>query len=127
MGSNCGRNIQHELSSREYVGPDVDSAVTTVVYCVFFAYHSERMYTILKICHLYKIIHGLCYFSLGINIPNTTITHSTRSLILNHYFARTNSFYNSFIPSSVRLWNLLPEYSISTPNLTLLSIKYLFP
>ena len=79
---------------------------------------NRRLY--LKICHLYKIIHELCYFSPDINIPNTTLTHSTRSLILNHYFARTNSFYNSFIPSSVRLWNLLPEYSI-----TLLILPYL--
>ena len=45
-------------------------------------------------------------------IPSKLLIHYTRSLILNHYFARTNSFYNSFIPSSVRLWNLLPEYSI---------------
>ena len=86
---------------------------------------NRRLY--LKICHLYKIIHGLCYFSSDIIIPNTTLTHSTRSLILNHYFTRTNSFYNSFMPSSVRLWNLLPEYSITTPNFTLFkqSIKCL--
>ena len=88
---------------------------------------NRRLY--LKMWHLYKIIHGLCYFSPDINIPNTTLTHSTRSLILNHYFARTNSFYNSFIPNSVCLCNLLPEYSISTPNLTLCkqSLKCVFP
>ena len=75
----------------------------------------------LKICHLYKIIHGLCYFSPAIIISNTTFTHSTslRSLILNHHFAKPNSFYTSVIPSSVRLLNLLPENIIITPNVTL--------
>ena len=91
----------------------------------------QNLHLYLKICHLLKNNSQALLLSpdIIIIIPNTTLTHLTRSLILNHYLARTNSFYNSFIPSSVRLWNLLPEYSITTPNLTLfkLSIKCLFP
>ena len=44
---------------------------------------------------LYKIINKLCYFDEG------TFTVSTSSLVLNRQFARTNSYFYSFVPQTI--------------------------
>ena len=75
---------------------------------------NRRLY--LKLCHLFKIVHGLCFFPTGIVSPNTDLTHSTRSFILQQPFSRTNSFYHSYIPDSVRIWNNLPEDIVCASN-----------
>jgi hypothetical protein len=78
---------------------------------------NRRLY--LKLCHLFKIVHGLCYFPSEIVVPATTLTHSSRSLILQQPFSRTNSFFHSFVPDSVHTWNMLPESTVCAPTLSL--------
>ena len=71
----------------------------------------------LKLCHLFKIVHGLCHFPPEVLVANNNITHSPRSLILQQPFSRTNAFYHSFIPDTIRTWNNLPEYVVCAPSL----------
>ena len=77
---------------------------------------NRRLY--IKLCYLFKIVHGLCYFPPDVVVQNTNFTHSSRPLILHQPFSRTNHFYHSFIPSAVRTWNNLPEYIVCAPNYT---------
>ena len=62
----------------------------------------------LKLSHLFKIIHNLVYF------PSNVIVHrerphyhfrSSHDYYLSHPFARTNSYYYSFIPHTISIWN----------------------
>ena len=75
---------------------------------------NHRLY--LKLCHLFKIVRCLCFFPTGIVSPTTDLTHSTRSFILRQPFSQTNSFYHSYIPDSVRIWNNLPEDIVCASN-----------
>ena len=61
---------------------------------------------------MFKIVHGLCYFPPDTVISNTNHTHFSRPFLLQQLFCRTNLFYYSFIPSSIRTWNMLPDYNI---------------
>ena len=64
----------------------------------------------LKLAQVYKIIHGLCYFPKGIFEMHTS--HSdrlARADTLHCPFARTNYFFHSFVPSSIRAWNTIDE------------------
>ena len=81
---------------------------------------NRRLY--IKLCYLFKIVHGLCYFPPDVVVQNTNLTHSSRPLILHQPFSRTNHFYHSFIPSAVRTWNNLPEYILSVPLTILLFV-----
>ena len=72
----------------------------------------------LKLAQVFKIVHGLCYF------PDDVFTaqalHSSRLLrsdTLLCPFARTNYYYHSFVPSTIRAWNLLEEDQVATDNL----------
>ena len=67
----------------------------------------------LKLCTIFKIIHGACYFPPNVICVRDTRTHIGRPLMLNQPFARTNSYFYSFVPNSVSQWNRLPEYVIS--------------
>ena len=75
---------------------------------------NRRLY--LKLCHLFKIVHGLCHFPPEVVVPGSGSTHSSRSFILQQPFSRTNSFYHSFIPDTIRVWNNLPEYALCNPS-----------
>ena len=61
----------------------------------------------LKLCTMYKIIHGLTYFP-SVFVPRNTRTHIDSPLFIQP-FARTNSYLYSFIPHSISLWNSLPS------------------
>ena len=72
----------------------------------------------LKLAQVYKILHGLCDFP--VDIFQTRLAHSSRlarAQTLHCPFARTNYYYNSFIPSSIRAWNSLEEALVLTPSL----------
>ena len=59
-------------------------------------------------CLLYKIIHKLCYFDDGIFTPSTSLTHhAPHKLVLNCFFAYTNSYFYSFVPYTISFWNNL--------------------
>ena len=56
-----------------------------------------------RLCLLYKIIHRQCYFD-DIFTRSTALTHhASHNLILDRPFARTNSFFFSFVPHTVSL------------------------
>ena len=70
----------------------------------------------LKLCHLFKIVHGLCYFPPDIVAPDTNYTHFPRLFFLQQLFCWTNYFYHSFIPDTIRIWNTLPEHVVYSPS-----------
>ena len=74
---------------------------------------NRRLY--LKLCHLFKIVHGLCNFPSDVVVPKSNPSHISRSYTLHQPFARTSSFYSSFIPDSIRRWNYLPEDIVCAP------------
>jgi len=57
---------------------------------------NQRLY--MKLCYLFKIIHGLCYFPPDVVVQNTNFTHSSRPLILRQPLSRTNHFIPLFYP-----------------------------
>ena len=64
----------------------------------------------LKLAQVFKNVHGLCYFPEDVFI--TQPSHSSRlarSDILLCPFARTNYYFHSSVPSSIRAWNSLSE------------------
>ena len=63
---------------------------------------NRRLY--LKLCTLYKIMHGYFYFPLNVFLPQ--VNRHSYSLPLVHIpHARTNAFKSSFVPSTVSIWN----------------------
>ena len=72
--------------------------------------HSLERRTKQRLCHLFKIVH---------NLPSNVIVHREEPLnnnfrsfhnsYLHQPYARTNSFYNSFVPHTISLWKKLPE------------------
>ena len=78
----------------------------------------------LKLAQIYKIVHGLCYFPE--DIFNIQLAHSNRLARVQTIrcpFARTNYYYHSFVPSSIRAWNSLEEVQVNAPSLR--SFKFL--
>jgi hypothetical protein len=73
----------------------------------------------LKLVQVYKIIHNLCYFPEG--VFQRQAAHSERLAktdTLRCPFARTNYFYNSFVPSSIAAWNALDDAQVCTTSLS---------
>ena len=73
----------------------------------------------LKLAQVYKIIHNLCYFPEA--IFQRQAAHSerlARTDTLRCPFARTNYFYNSFVPSSIAAWNSLDDSQVCTTTLS---------
>ena len=68
----------------------------------------RRLY--LKLCTLYKIIHGHFYFPQDIFLPN--LTRCALPYQLQQIYARTNAFRSSFVINSVSLWNNLPQEAL---------------
>ena len=67
----------------------------------------------LKLCSLFKIVNGLCFFPSDIITERVSYFHTGPPLLFCP-FARTNSYKFSFIPSSVSLWNNLPTDALSS-------------
>ena len=61
-----------------------------------------------RLCLLYKIIYKLCYFNQSTFTVSTSLSHhAPHNLVLNRPFARTNSYFYSFVPQSIFYWNAL--------------------
>ena len=76
---------------------------------------NRRLY--LKLCTLYKIMHGYFYFPLNVFLPQ--VNRHSYSLPLVHIpHARTNAFKSSFVPSTVSIWNNLPHEALIAPTIT---------
>ena len=77
----------------------------------------ERRRLELKLCHLFKIIHNLVYF------PNNVFVNRERSQRSTHHclsqpFARTNSYFYSFVPHTISIWNRLPAEAVSLSSIS---------
>ena len=88
----------------------------------------ERRRLELKLGHLFKIVHNLCFspqgvFELREQIPLLSITRSAHSLSLVQPFARTNSYLYSFVPNTVSHWNSLPQELVNAPSFKLFKSK----
>ena len=59
----------------------------------------------LSLCHLYKITHNLCYFP-PVFSARETRTHVNRPILLTQPFARSNSYFCSFVPRVISLWKV---------------------
>ena len=72
-----------------------------------------------RLCLLYKIIYKLCYFDDGIFTPSTSLTHhALHNIVLNCPFARTNSYFYSFVPYTISLWNNLDSSFVCAPSVS---------
>ena len=80
--------------------------------------------TNLKLCFLYRVLHNPSLYTtaplLHRNIPVNVRNASLHSLV--RPFAHTNSYFYSFFPHSISLWNDLPSVCQIASNLT--SFKY---
>jgi len=77
----------------------------------------ENRQLYLKLYHLFKIVNNICYFPPGIVVPNTSLSHSSRSVLLQQHFCRTTSFRQSFVPDSVHTWNCCSKAVVMAPSL----------
>ena len=75
-----------------------------------------------RLCLLYKIIYKLCYFDDGIITPSTSLTHhALHNIVLNRPFARTNSYFYSFVPYTI---SLLDSSFVCAPSVS--AFKFIF-
>ena len=71
---------------------------------------NRRMH--LKLCTLFKIVHGLLYFPNDL-VVNHHSRYSPHTLPLLHCpYARTTALQKSFLPSSISVWNHLPPEAL---------------
>ena len=73
----------------------------------------ERRRLHLKLSHLYKIVHHQSFFPNGVvSLREHSVAQhnscSVHSLTLQSHFARTQSYYHSFVPHTITIWNTLP-------------------
>lgn len=76
----------------------------------------ERRRLELKLRHLFKIIHNLVFFPSNIFVPRERSQYHLRSshdYCLTQPFARTNSYFYSFVPYTISIWNSLPAEAVS--------------
>ena len=79
----------------------------------------ERRRLELKLCHLFKIIHNLVYFPSNLIVYRERPHYHFRSShdhYLSQPFARTNSYFYSFVPHTISIWNRLPTDIVSLPS-----------
>ena len=70
-----------------------------------------------RLCFLYKIIYKLCYDVFF--TPSTSVTHhALHNIVLNRPFARTNSYFYSFVPYTISLWNNLDSSFVCAPSVS---------
>ena len=81
---------------------------------------SERR-RLLKMCHLYKIVHGF------VDFPNAPLlfkpctnyyTRHAHHLTLLQPQTHTNAFYFSFFSHAVSIWNSLPYIILTSPSIS---------
>ena len=76
----------------------------------------------IKLVLFFKIVHGIVDCSTLTLTPLNTITrgHHCRYALL---FSRTESHLNSFLPSTIRLWNKLPAILSEIDNIKLMTLR----
>ena len=74
---------------------------------------NRRIY--LKLCTLFKIIHGLFPFTPDVFMPQPS-RYNYDLPLLYQPFAHTNAFQASFVPSTISTWNHLPPDALTAPS-----------
>ena len=69
-----------------------------------------------RLCLLYKIVNHLCFFDLNVFSSCTSRSYHSHPLALTQPLSHTNSFYNSYVPATIRLWNNLDSITCSAPS-----------
>ena len=68
-----------------------------------------------RLCLLYNIIYKLYCFNQSTFTLSTSLSHhAPHNLVLNRPFARTNSYFYSFVPQSIFYWNALDSSIVCT-------------
>ena len=97
-----------QCSAARFVTNDFSyhSSVTSMLVCLRWPLLEHRR-NYLKLIIFYKIIHCLVDASFTLtSLSTSTRGHSQRFVIP---FARTDSYLHSFLPSTLNLWNSLPD------------------
>ena len=76
----------------------------------------ERRRDVARLCLLYKIVNHLCFFDLNAFSSCTSRSYHSHLLALTLPLSHTNSFYNSYVPATIRLWNNLDSITCSAPS-----------
>ena len=77
---------------------------------------NRRIY--LKLCTVFKIIHGLFSFTPDVFMPQPSRHDYNYNLpLLYQPYAHTNAFQSSFVPSTISIWNHLPHDALIAPSL----------
>ena len=111
------QKIACKMATREWSGMQYEQLLSTTNLPSL-----ERRRTEQRLCHLFNIVHKLVYFSTNVIVPreeplNFYNLRSFNNSCLYQPFARTDSFYYSFVPYTVSLWNKLPETIVSSTTL----------
>ena len=88
----------------------------------------ERRRLELKLCHLFKIVHNLCYFPqdiirVGEWTASVSQTRFVHQFCLQQPYAHTNSYFYSFVPHAISYWNSLPQELVATSSLKAFKFK----
>ena len=124
---NCTQNDKTELERIQYEAARIVTGCTKLVSIdslmaeIGWAMLSDRRRKH-KLVLFYKVVNGLCpdYLCNMISNPeNEALTYNLRNAAdILRIPARTSLYYYSFLPSSVREWNSLPENVKQSPTLS---------
>jgi len=78
-----------------------------------------------KLCTLYKIVHNLVYFPPNVISPKYSSVTVTPEPFLYQPSARTTTYYSSFVPSSVSVWNNLPSEALTANSIHPINFSYI--
>ena len=88
----------------------------------------KKRRSVFKLCHLFKLVHGLSNFPnspIHFAVPSCYTTRSKHNLLLNVPFSSSNSYYYSFFCAVPRVWNTMPYSVLSSLSLKLFKSKVL--
>lgn len=77
---------------------------------------TRRLY--LRLSLMFKIVHESFFFPPNIFVPTNSTSRHAKPYMYRQPFARTNSFFYSFVPHTISAWNALPGYvtNMTTPS-----------
>jgi len=55
----------------------------------------------MRLCNMNETIHGLLYFPPDVIYPRVTMAHNIRSHLLYQPYARTNAYFDYYVPSTI--------------------------
>ena len=104
------------VSCRSMTGSSVVREVELLHLTQIPTLENRRIY--LKLCTVFKIIHGLFSFTPDVFMPQPSRHDYNYNLpLLYQPYAHTNAFQSSFVPSTISIWNHLPHDALIAPSL----------